>query len=182
MQEVTKDIALRFCNLCNWVYEVWVTHRHLFDKNQTPEEDIGKAKHFTSRLAIITQEYCIQQIAKLHDPAVQGNSHNLSIDFILQFGNWGEKAEEIKGMQTELAELWEHLKPARNKALAHNDLDALMEDAPLGQFPEGADEAYFAVLQNLVNAVSEKWGEGSYAFNDLAGADVEEFLAVLRKV
>jgi hypothetical protein len=182
MDPISKDIARRFCELCNWVYEVWVTHRYLFDENKTPEKNIGKSPYFTNRLSILTQEYCLQQIAKLHDPEIQGNSLNLTVDYMVRFGEWGERAEDIKRIQDRLQGLWERLKPARNKALAHNDLETLMTDAALGSFPQGADEDYFAALQALVNEVHEKWVGGPYPFNDLARADVEEFLALLERV
>jgi hypothetical protein len=101
---------------------------------------------------------------------------------MVRFGEWGERAEDIKRIQDRLQGLWERLKPARNKALAHNDLETLMTDAALGSFPQGADEDYFAALQALVNEVHEKWVGGPYPFNDLARADVEEFLALLERV
>ncbi len=164
---------------CNWVYEAWVTHKLLFDENEAPEKNIRKSECFTSRLSIITQEYCLQQIAKLHDPAVQGSSRNLSIDYILRFGEWGEQAQEIENICSGLSALWELLKPARNKALAHNDLETLMDDVLLGAFPEGTDDEYFEALQILTNKVHEKWIGGPFLFNDLAKADVNEFLSLL---
>jgi len=179
---ISKDTAIKFCELCNWVYETWVTHKRLFDDNKTPENNIGKSPWLTNRLSIITQEYSLQQIAKLHDPAIQGNSLNLTVDYMIRFGEWGERAEDIKRIQNKLQGLWERLKPARNKALAHNDLETLMTDAALGSFPQGAGEDYFAALQALVNEVHEKWVGGPYPFNDLARADVEEFLALLELV
>ena len=181
MNSISKDAAVKFCQLCNWTYETWVTHRLLFDLNKTPESNIGKAAHFSSRLAIITQEYCLQQIAKLHDPAIQKNSLNLTIDYIVRFGEWDERRGHIEGIHAKLLNLWERLKPARNKVLAHNDLETFMADAPLGSFPERADDEYFEALQALVNEVHERWVGGPYPFNDLAGADANEFLALLER-
>ena len=123
---LSKDTALKFCELCNWVYETWVTHKFLFDENETKETNIGKSAYFSSRLSIITQEYCLQQIAKLHDPAKQGRSVNLTVDYILQFGEWGAQRDEIEGIDKKLQCLWGRLGPARNKTLAHNDLETLM--------------------------------------------------------
>ena len=182
MDPISKDVAIKFCELCKWVYETWVTHKILFDENKTPENNIGKSPWFTSRLSIITQEYCLQQIAKLHDPAIQGNSLNLTVDYMVLFGEWGGRADDIKRIHDKLLGLWERLKPARNKALAHNDLETLMADAALGSFPEGADNEYFDALQALVDDVHENWVVGPYPFNDLAKADVEEFLALLERV
>jgi len=182
MDPISQDIAVKFCELCNWVYETWVTHKLLFDENKTPENNIGKSAAFTSRLAIITQEYSLQQIAKLHDPAIQRNSLNLTVEYMVRFGEWGVRRDDIKGIHDELLRLWERLKPARNKALAHNDLETLMAGVVLGAFPEGADEEYFAALQALVNEVHEKWVGGPRPFNDLAQADVREFLALFEQV
>jgi len=182
MEPISKDIAMKFCDLCNWTFESWVTHKLLFDDNKSPETNIGKAPYFTSRLSIITQEYCLQQIAKLHDPPVQGNSMNLTVDYIVRFGDWSEHAADIKGIHNKLLSLWERLKLARNKALAHNDLETLMADTVFGSFEEGADEEYFDALQTLVNEVHEKWVGGPSPFNNLASADVREFLALLERV
>ena len=179
MQTISKDTALKFCQTCNWAYESWVTHKLLFDENDNPESNIGKSVAFTNRLSTITQEYCLQQIAKLHDPAIQGNSINLTIDFIERFGEWGERKIDLKAILTRLQDLWQHLRPARNKALSHNDLEALMDGAPLGEFPEGLDVEYFDALQSLVNIVHEKWIGEPYPFNDLAEVDAKDFLALL---
>jgi len=181
MTSISKDTALKFCELCDWAYETWVTHKRLFDQNTKTESTIGKAPDFTIRLSAITQEYSLQQICKLHDPAIQGESINLSIDYIVRFGDWGTQEQEIKSIQKRLSELWNSLKPARNKLLSHNDLYALMRGSALGAFPEGFDNQYFEALQDLVNAVHSKWLDGPYPFNDLAKADVEEFLALLER-
>jgi hypothetical protein len=56
-----------------------------------------------------------------------------------------------------------------------------MDSVVLGEFTNGLDECYFSALQELVNMVHEKWLDGPYPFNDLAGADVDEFLDLLEK-
>ncbi len=182
MNAISKDSALKFCELCNWVYEVWVTHKVLFDENNDTENTIAKAKYFTSRLSTITQEYALLQICKLHDPAIQGNSINLTIDYILRFGDLDEEDARIRKLAGELTELFQRLSSARNKILAHNDLEVLMDNTTLGSFPEDLDNKYFEVLQGFVNAVSVKWLSSKlYPFNDLAKADVDEFLEVLKR-
>lgn len=181
MVAVSKDIAIKFCGLCNWVYEAWLTHRFLFHENETPDENIGKARAFTVRLSTITQEYTLQQIAKLHDPATQGKSNNLTIDFIVRFWEWGEQQDTIDKIAERLSHLWTHLKLARNKVLAHADLETVIADTPLGAFPEGMDDNYFDALQELVNEVHKKWVGSPYTFNDRAKKDTVEFLAVLER-
>ncbi len=179
---MNRDIALLFCRVCGWAYEAWVTHKCLIDQNDKQADTLEKAIEFFNRLSPITQEYCLQQIAKLHDPAKQYDNLNVSIDFVVRYGEWEDKKAEIKAIEARLLKLWKHLKPARNKLLAHNDLKALLANEALGRFPEGEDDLYFAALQELVNEVHDRWGDGGpYPFDDLAKADVCEFLHVLEK-
>lgn len=181
MNPISPDVAKQFCELCGWAYECWVTHKRLFDENVKTETTIDRAKYFMERLSKITQEYSLLQICKLHDPATQNGAVNISIEYILQFGDWGPDVERINGLVRRLATLFDELKSARNKVLVHNDLEAIMGAAVLGKFPEGFDDEYFAALQDFANTVHEKWHGGPYPFNDLAGADVEEFLHILEK-
>lgn len=181
MDSISPDVAKKFCELCNWVYECWVTHKKLFDENDNPTETIGKAQYFTSRLSHITQEYVLLQICKLHDPAIQRNSLNLTIDYVIRFGNWGQDAENVRAIVSRLTVLFENIKSTRHKLLAHNDLETLMTDGTMGEFQQGLDKDYFQSLQELVNVVSEKFMNEPYPFNDLAEADVEEFLYTLQE-
>ena len=182
MNPLSDQAVIKFCNLCNWAYEAWCTHRELFENNDIKDETIGKSKSFTIRLSIITQEYCLQQIAKLHDRAIMNNSINLSIDLIKRFGQWDEEEkDEVESLCNKLNELYVKIKSARNKLIAHNDLETLMQDKPLGEFPDNADLNYFETLQDLVNIVHEKWMGGPYPFNDLAKTDVAEFLEIMKK-
>jgi len=184
MSPISADVALEFCKLCDWAYESWITHKTLFDDNKNPWKNIDKQRlrQFTTRLSGITQEYCLLQISKLHDRTEMGGSTNLTIDYIVLNGDWGHEMQRIKGLQNKLNEFWYHLKIARHKAIAHNDLKTLMSGLVFGTFPEGRDNEYFEALHELVDAVANKWLGNSYSFNDLAKNDVEEFLALLGKV
>ena len=170
MNSIPSDVAKEFCNLCNWTYECWLTYRRLFDDNNHTESTIVKAGYFMERLSKITQEYVLLQICKLHDPAIQGNSLNLTIDYIVRFGGWGPDEERIQNIVSQLTTLFEKIKPVRSKIVVHNDLLTLMNTTELGKFPKDLDVKYFLMLQELVNAVSQKWLDGPYSFNDLAGA------------
>ena len=179
MDTITPDLARKFCELCNWAYECWTTHKKLFDQNPSPEQTLGKAAYFHDRLSTIIQEYSLLQICKLHDPAVQGKSLSLTIDYMIRFADWGLDEENITRLSSNLAVLYGKIAQARNKLIAHNDLEIIAQEKPLGVFAEGLDDEYFAQLQELVNCISNKWLDGPYPFNDLAGADAMEFLTVL---
>ena len=180
MNAISEDSALKFCELCNWVYESWVTHKIIFDKNKNPDANIRKVAYFAQRLPDITQKYSLLQICKLHDPAIQGKSPNLTIDYIVRFGDWGEEEPRVTKIVQELSEFYKKLKPARDKILAHNDYETHTLNTIQGVFPEGLDNKYFKTLQELVKAVSEKWlSNPIYPFNYLA--DAEEFLELLNR-
>ena len=177
---VSKDIALKFCEICNWTYEAWVTHRKLFDDNKDIEKKFKQIKYFTSRLSIITQEYCLLQISKLHDPAIMKNNLCLTIDYIIRFGNWGDKLTEVNKIKDHLSGLWSKIKSARNTIIAHNNLETISTNQAQGKLSKNLDKKYFNKLQDLVNMVHEKWFSGPYPFNDLAITDVHEFLAQIK--
>ena len=181
MTAMTEEIALRFCEVCSWAYESWITHKTLFDNNEAPESNIGKSADFTYRLSTITQEYTLQQIAKLHDRATLNNSKNLSINYIVEFGEWKEKQEEIEGIVRRLDALKDRIIRARNKILSHNDLETILANVPLGGFPVDADREYFEALQELASEVHDRWIGGPYILPDFAEVDAKNFLTLLER-
>ena len=178
-QRVSKEDAEAFCNHCNWAYEVWVTHKCLFDDNPNREDNIGRVRDFTVRLSAITQEYGLLQIAKLHDPWRQGRHCNLSVDYMVRFGDWGARQGRINDISAKLAKLHEHIRPARDKILSHVDRATISSRRTLGAFPRGEDDQYFAALQDLANEVHLHWTGKLFPFDDLACSDAREFLHVL---
>lgn len=57
--QMNKDIALKFCEACDWAYETWVTHKYLFDLNPNTTGILGNAAFCFNRLSVITQEYAL---------------------------------------------------------------------------------------------------------------------------
>ena len=173
--------AQAFCDLCQWVYECWLTHSHLFEplpalleeERNIPvgeflETPIGRCM---GRLNEISQQYSILQIAKLHDPARQGRNENLSIDFFVRQELWSEEEMPvIAGIACELDDLYRKIHDVRNKILTHNDRTAFADDESLGNFPQGDDEMYFDALGRLCTLIWNKfphknWPYGPRVFN-----------------
>lgn len=163
----TQRDAIAFCDLCQWVYECWVTHLHLFDRlpavlqeeRSVPFEELmesasGRCLH---RLNEISWQYCMLQIAKLHDSARQGGAENLSVGFFVHQQFWSEEEESIlKGIVSELNGLYERIKDSRNKILVHNDRSVYAEGVLLGNFQKGQDEKYFLFLGQFCSMI---WGK-----------------------
>ena len=164
----TESDAQAFCELCQWVYECWLTHSHFFERlpvrleeeSNVPIEKFletpsGRCLHHLNE---ISQQYSLLQIAKLHDPARQGGNENLSIDFFVKQASWSEaEVATIAGITSELDSFYKKIKDARNNILAHNDRSVFTKDVPLGGFMEGEDEKYFGALGQLCSMIWKKF-------------------------
>ena len=178
----TQNDAQGFCDLCQWVYECWVTHLGLFDRlperlqeeRNVPFDEFVETAYARClhRLNEISQQYSILQIAKLHDPARQGGNENLSIDFFVRQEFWTE--EEVSAIECivlELNGLYEKIEDARNKILAHNDRSVFAKGLPLGSFPKEQDENYFLALGRLCSMIWNKFPNRNWPY----GARVFDF-------
>jgi hypothetical protein len=170
---LTVDEVRAFCAVCSWVHEVWSLHRTFQDELPIHETLRHRHGYFLSRLSMVTQQYVLLQICKLHDPPVQGRRYvNLSVDRVVTCGEWNDDTRaELERLRTNLNRLYEDVKPARGKVLAHNDRDTALADVSLGAFPSGKDETYFGDLQRFVDLVHEKSIGGPYPFHEFAKAD-----------
>lgn len=145
----------------------------------------GNAPYFHEHLRHISLEYSYLQICKLHDRAFSKatKSYNLSIGYMLEYFAWGNESESIEELTAKLNQLHSCINPARNKVIAHNDLEIVLKGEPVGEFPGGLDVEYFRYLQEFVSRVHERWVGGPYPMKDmnLGQADALEYLDVLRK-
>lgn len=164
----TQRDTQAFCDLCQWVYECWTTHSNLFEPlpARLEEErnvilaDFMKTPYGSclERLNVMSHEYIILQIAKLHDPPRHGGNENLSVGFFLSQDFW-TRAEEsaLRKIAAELDRLYTQIEDARHKILAHNDRAVFENDSPLGGFREGDDKGYFRALGQLCSMIAKKF-------------------------
>ena len=177
--------AEEFCKACDWAHECWNMYKRFENKfkcESLPQNAV-KIKPFTYQFSIILQEYVLLQICKLHDPAKINGNYNLSIPFIIEFGNWGGEEKNIKELEKKLIELKKSILPARNKIISHNDLKTRIDGIPLGGFPEGLDDEYFKLLEEFAGKVYGKWSNEYpvYPYSNFAKNDTDVFLAFLFK-
>lgn len=175
-------VVKEFHGLCNHAFESWLMHRTLFDDNPRDAElTTGPARMFFARLSVLTQEYSLQQIAKLHDPAVQQGRVNLTIDYIVRFGAWDAATRmALAERQAELDAFAKLIKPARNRVLSHIDLETILCSEAPGGFEEDADRRYFEVLEQFVNTVHDLTVGGPLPFCKTVEGDVFMFLKEFR--
>lgn len=181
MTSHSNAVVDKFCELCDWLHQTWQTKKYLFDKN--PDFDNLKQPHyahFFHRLSVILQEYSFQQLAKLHDPALQGgqNGHiNLSIDYMIEYGQWNTKTQAtLVDLKNKMMTLAKPIKEARNKILSHNDLTVILQSKELGVFAPGEDEAYFDCLHQFASIMKEAVDGGPFVYNNLVKNDIDIFM------
>ncbi len=179
MSAHSKVVIDKFCELCFWLHQSCQTRKSLFDEN--PDWDNLKQphyEHFFWRLSVILQEYWLHQLAKLHDPAVQGGNINLSIDYMIDYGQWDPKTDsELKELRAKMASLATPIKKARNKLLSHNDLAVILQSEELGKFEPGKEEEYFEFLRQFASLVR---GE-LFVYDDNVRNDIEVFMACFNR-
>jgi hypothetical protein len=183
MTVLGPKVVEKFCKICNWAYESWTTRQTIFDNNPNRDQlEKSLGSESLSRISTITQEYVLFQIIKLHDPAVQKGDINLTFEYIINYGGWDQETVLIlNDLFSKLDKLAQYIRPARNKILSHNDLKSILDDVPLGVFPQGKDIEYFRILQEFVNVVHDKSVGDPYVFNDLAKSDAQDFLETIQK-
>lgn len=168
MSALSHTIILKFCKLCQWAHTAWVIHRTFEDNlDDAVVKTRSRCPHVLSDMSIITQEYVLLQIAKLHDPAVQSGKNNLTIEYVIKFGGWDESTLfKLKELEKKLKGLKEKILDARNKILSHNDLETILNATVLGVFEKDADMEYFENLQEFVNIIYDKMVGGPYILDD----------------
>ena len=65
-------------------------------------------------------------------------------------------------MQAATEDFKSHIVTARNKLLAHSDMEAVTSSKPLGAFPEGKDRTFFDALQKICNIACEACSRNIY--------------------
>lgn len=175
------EVVKKFCELCDWLLQVWQTRKLLFDENA----DVSalrepRHEHFFYRLQEVLQENWLHQLAKLHDPAVQGGQRghiNLSIEYMVEYGQWTAPVKDkLLSLRDQMLALAKPIKDARNKILSHNDLAVLLAGKELGAFDPGEDELYFSALRSFASVVSEEILGEPFVYDDLVKNDVAIFM------
>jgi uncharacterized protein (DUF2249 family) len=178
----SEQVVLEFCKLCSWTHEVWQMHR-TFESQLAQLTEQARTRHayLFERLSIVSQEYTLLQITKLHDPSVQQRSVNLSLAYIVEYGAWdAETLAELLRLKARLDDLGRAtLSAARNKLLCHSDLAAILAGDALGSFATGIDDDYFDALKAFTNIVHDRVIGGPFIFGDEAESDVRDLVTAL---
>ncbi len=175
----SEKIIKEFFGLCDWLLQTYEVRKYLFDDN--PDECLLKeARHksFFYRISIVFQESWMLQLVKLHDPAVQGGNANLSLQYIIEYGDWEpDFKQELVELKKAMDMLYLSIKEARNKLLSHNDYKTIIgQDVNLGEFNEGEDIKYFNALKEFCEKVSQEVLGLPFVYDTFVQNDIECFM------
>ncbi len=186
----TKDTLATFSpshakllwRVCNDAHEAWKLRRALVDDNLKLAE-IKQSAHnyFVIQLSDALHQHVLLQIAKLHDPAQMSGRLNMSLAFVVERHDWDPATRKmLSELSTQLGSLYDAIKTARHRLLAHNDLATLSANHELGAFPAGADSAYFKILFTFVQTVCVVVDGSTCAdFSSFSASDAEIAIAAL---
>jgi len=148
-------VVKAFYDVCNQAYASWRIHKILFDNNPRKKElERSEARYALMHFSILSQESLLLQIAKLHDPAIMQGHITLGVEYMVRYGGWDKSTEtKLQKLQMQLNDLAMKIRPARHKILSHNDLEAILSGAILGNFPDGEDDKYFKTLQEFADII-----------------------------
>ena len=182
MSAHSPHVILKFSKICDWTFQSWLNHRELFDENPRSAELMKSMGGVAlGRLSVISHEYVLLQIAKLHDPIVVSGQITLGIEYVLKYGGWDHSVfTKLSELADQLAIFAQNMRSARNKILAHNDLASILSDSTFGEFNKGDDVKYFQALQEFVNVVHSEVIGGPFPFDDLVKNEVAELMTIIK--
>ena len=141
------------------------------DTKRVLEESAGS---FFFELNTIMQEYLILLVCRLTGPAKFGKKDNLSTQrFTKLMRDNGcltpENKDEIEDLDTRLRNYGEILKPARDRLIAHSDLETHANARILGQHEEERAVQFLEDLQAYCDAAGIAVGVGPLDFQGTSG-------------
>jgi hypothetical protein len=177
MAQHSKEVIKEFETLCMWVHQSWQTRKCLFDNaSNLAAFQQPHYEHFFFRLHRITQEHWMQEVAKLHDPAGKPGHYNLSVNYIVECGDWDRDIKaRLIGLHEKMLPFAMKMKPPRNKLTAHNDVSTILAATELGKFDSGEDIEYFANLKAFVEIIVNTVLGEHFDYDNAVPADVDLF-------
>ena len=183
-QDALQDEFIKLRKQAIWLRQTFNTFRHLFDSGPETERVLREsASLFFGDLNTIMQEYTVLLVCRLTGPAESFGKANLSTQrFTALMRDCGCLTPEIERLDASLREYGELLKPARDKIIAHSDLEVHVDDIALGAHGEEVMLKFFENLQVYFDAVGNAIGVGPLDFRYTPGAgDVIDLVRKLER-
>lgn len=161
----------------HWIY------KELFESEKTDNLLDKTAQSFFDDLNAILINYLLLEFAKITDPAESNGEENFTIDNIIESVYWPNEVEQKLKVLNEKAKMFRgHIKKARNKLLAHRDKKIILSNKELGGFPEGEDERFLTILEEICNVIHEACFNSSFGTIQVSTiGDVTDLKKALKK-
>lgn len=179
-----QDEFIKLRDEAIWLRQTLNTFNCLFDSGPDTERILKEsAGLFFGDLNTIMQEYAILLVCRLTGPAESFGKANLSTQrFTTLMRDGGCVTPEIERLDARLREYGELLKPARNKIIAHSDLEVHANATVLGGHEEARMVQFLEDLQAYFDAVGNAVGIGPLDFRYTPGpGDVIDLVRTLKK-
>ena len=170
-QDALQEEFIKLRNEAIWLRQTVNTFNDLFDSGPETERILNEsAALFFADLNRMMQEYAILLVCRLIGPAESFRRANLSTQrFTKLMRNEGRLTPEIERLDASLNAYGELLKPARNKIVAHSDLEVHVNSTALGAHGEDVMVEFFENLQAYFDAVGNAIGVGPLDFRHAPG-------------
>ena len=169
--DALQDEFVKLRDQAIWLRQTINTFNYLFDSDPDTERILREsASLFFADLNTMMQEYAVLLVCRLTGPAESFRKANLSTQrFTALMRQRGCVTPEIEDLDASLTAYGELLKPARNKIIAHSDLEAHIEDISLGAHGEEVMVEFFENLQAYFDAAGNAVGVGPLDFRYAPG-------------
>lgn len=170
-QDALQDEFVKLREQAIWLRQTVNTFNCLFDSGPETERLLREsAALFFGDLNTMMQEYAILLVCRLTGPAETFGKPNLSTQrFTGLMRQSGCLTPEVERLDACLTAYGERLKPARNKIIAHSDLEVHVDDIALDAHGEEAMVEFFDNLQAYFDAVGNAVGVGPLDFRYAPG-------------
>lgn len=176
-----KDFVKRFCDLVFWLRQIRHTYEELFENDGSIELMNRAAPGFFGILQTMMSEYVLLEFSKITDPAEKYGSENFTVDNLIAAIDWPQDIRDrLAALSRKTHDFRDHIRPARNKLLAHSDKKTYMAETTLGKFPECQDEVFLGALEEICNITHEACFDKIFGQMIMSGpGDVLSFKRVL---
>ena len=171
-QDALQEEFIKLRDQAIWLRQTFNTFDYLFDSNPETERILRESANlFFTDLNTMMQEYAILLVCRLTGPAESRGKANLSTQrFTKLMRDSGCLTPEIERLDMALREYGELLEPARNKIIAHSDLEVHFNDIVLGAHGEEEMVKFFENLQAYFDAAGNAVGVGPLDFRSTSGS------------
>lgn len=151
-----RGFVNKFCNHVAWLRRIRHTYKILFENDGSIELMNRAAPAFFGILQIMVSENVLLEFSKITDPSESNGSENFTVDNLIAAIDWPQDIRDrLTALRARTNDFRNHIKPARNKLLAHIDKKAFMAEIPLGKFPDGLDEVFLDALDEICSIAHE---------------------------